>query len=354
MMQRGLVCLLLASMAWAQTPNSTPGAAPANNTPAAQETKPDAAVAPDAAVITIQGLCDGADKTAADCKTIVTKAQFEHLVETVAPKLPPPAKKQFANRYANALSMSKAAEKEGLDKTPKFDEMMQLTRMQILQQLLGQSVQEKASEVSDKDIEDYYNANQPAYEEFNLLKISVPRTKDPLPNAPKLSDAMQKKHDDANAEAMKKLADTLRTRAAAGEDFTKLQAEAYTAARKKMPVPDTKLDNRRRNTLPPDQSSVFELKAGEVSPVIEDEGGYLIYKVVSKDEMPLDKVRDEIHNTIRGKRIQDGMQALQKATTTTLSDAYFGVASPAPGMMPMGGPGRAPQMTPPPPPPVKK
>ena len=355
MIQRGLVCLLLAGMTWAQTPNSTSTPAPADK-PAAQEAQPTAPeVAPDAPVITIQGLCDKEDKTAPDCKTVINRADFDHLIETVAPKLPPPARKQFANRYANALIMSRAAEQQGLDKTPRFEEMMRLTRMQLLQQAIGQSVQEKAAQVPDQDIEDYYKAHQPDFEQFHLIRIYIPRHKEVLPNAPKLSDAAQAKHDELDAAAMKKVAESIRTRLAAGADPEALQKEAYTAARNKVEPPATKLDNTRRNMLPPAQAPVLELKPGEVSAVLEEDSNYAVFKMVSKEELPLDKVRDEIRNTLRGQRIQDGMQAIQKPVKTTLNDAYFNVpGAPAPGArMPMGGPGGMQMQMAPPPPPKK-
>ena len=357
MIQRGLVCLLLASITWAQTPNSTSTPAPAGKpaaqrsqtgAPAAQPAAPE--VAPDAPVITIQGLCNGSDKTATDCKTVITRAEFEQLVNTVAPKLPPPARKQFANRYARALIMSTEAEKQGLDKTPRFEQMMRLTRMQLLEQAIGQSVQEKAADIPDKDIEDYYKANQPAYQQYQLIKIYVPRNKEPLPGSPKLSEEAQKKRDEANQAAMKKLADSIRTRFAAGGDADTLEKEAYTAAHSKMTPPTTKLDHMRRNMLPPSQAPVFDLKPGEVSSVMEDESGFLIFKMVSNDVLPLDKVHDEIRNVLRSQRIEKGMEAVEKSATSTLNDAYFGVPgmAPVPGMkMPMGMPSSAPAQKPP-------
>lgn len=349
MIKTGLACLLLAGLTWAQTPNSQPATAPGDKTAPAPTAQAAATVAPDAPVITIQGLCDG-DKPAADCKTVITRAQFEQLVATVAPKLPPPARKQFANRYARALVMSHEAEKEGLDKTPRFQELERLTRLQLLEQALGQSVQEKAADVPEKDIEDYYKANQPAYEQFQLLKVYVPRTKEPLPGAPKLSEAAQKKHDEASEAAMRKLADSIRTRLAAGADAEALQKEAYAAAHFKMTPPTTKLDHMRRNMFSPNQAPVFELKPGEVSPVLDDENAFLIFKMVSKDELPLDKVHDEIRNVLRAQRIEKGMEAVEKSATPTLNEAYFGVPAlaPMPGMkMPMGGPGSAPMQKPP-------
>ena len=355
MLYRGLVCLLLTGFALGQAPNSTPQNAPAPGAPApaapTQSTQPPAAsVAPEDAVITIQGLCDNGDKTAPDCKKVITRAEFEHMVDTVAPKLPATARRQFATRYANALVMSTEAEKEGIDKTPKFQEIMRLTRMQLLQQQLGQAVQEKAGQVSDQEIQDYYNSNKEAYEEADLLKVYIPRSKEPIAGAPKLSEEAQKKRDELNEAAMKKEAESIHTQAVAGADFTKLQESAYLAARMKMKTPSTKLDHTRRNMLPPDQSSVFDLKPGDVSEVIEDQNGFVIYKMVSKDEVPLDKVRDEIKNTVRGKKIQDDMKAVEKSATPTLNDAFFGAPQAPPPMggmqMPMGQ-GRQ-QMAPPP------
>ena len=109
-------------------------------------------------------------------------------------------------------------------------------------------------------------------------------------------------------EAMKKLAETLRARAAAGEDFEKLQDEAA-------PRPTS------RASLPPSwakcgapacrrtRREVFNLKAGETSQLITTPNGYLIYKMGEKDTLPLDKVREEIVSTLRSQRMQDAMQS---------------------------------------------
>ena len=106
---------------------------------------------------------------------------------------------------------------------------------------------------------------------------------------------------------MKKLADALRARAAAGEDFEKLQDEAIAASEIKG-KPPTKLGKVRRTSLPPDQAAIFNLKPGETSQLITTPNGYLIYKVGEKDTLPLDKVRDEIFSTLRSQRMQDALQ----------------------------------------------
>ena len=62
------------------------------------------------------------------------------------------------------------------------------------------------------------------------------------------------------------------------------------------------MEKVRRTSLPPGHQAVMELKEGEVSEVISDPSGNYIYKMVSKETMPLDSVKTEIKNTISAQR----------------------------------------------------
>jgi parvulin-like peptidyl-prolyl isomerase len=137
---------------------------------------------------------------------------------------------------------------------------------------------------------------------------------------------------------MKNEAEKLRARAAAGGDFTKLQEEASQVAGLKSSVPNTSMGKMRRNMLPASQASVMELKPGEVSAVISDPGGYFIYKLVSRETIPLDQAREEIKGTLRSQRLQDEMKAVQESATPTLDEAYFGPEMPSRGPMSPGTP----------------
>jgi len=221
----GLVCLLFGALTWgqaapnsappAQKPAATPGPAAS---PAAQE---DAAskVAPDAPVITVDGLCDNppADKSAGSCSTVITRDQFEKLLQSIQPNMPPRARRQFANRYVNALIMSQKAHEMGLDQGPKFDQRMKLARIQILSQELSQSIQEKASQISDDDIKDYYEKNKAEFEEASLRRIYIPKVQQPPASKVKLSQAEEDKRAKAGEMAMKAEAAKIRARAAAGD-----------------------------------------------------------------------------------------------------------------------------------------
>jgi len=339
MTRYGLLCLLLGALAWGQanTPQSKapqkPTAPP--STPAPNQEPEAANVPPDTPVITIAGVCPtpSAGKTAAaDCKTVITREQFEKMVEAVQPGMPARMRRQFATRYANALVMASKGEQMGLDKGPDYDEHMKLARLQVLAQELNKSLQEKAGEVSDKDIQDYYQKNLSRFEQAELERIYIPKTQQ-MPESKaneKLSEAEEQKWNEASEKAMKAEADKLHTQAVSGADFSKLQEEAFQTAGIKSGAPTTTMGKMRRSMLPPDQASVMDLKPGEISPVIADQNGYFIYKLKSKDTIPLEQAKDEIRGTLRAERFQDAMKAIQESATPTLDEKYFGAAPPTP------------------------
>lgn len=328
--RRWLCWLFLSTAAWGQaakpaTRPAPPKAATAAAAPATK-TAEGATVAPGTPVITIAGLCDKplASK-AADCKTVVTRAEFEQLVETVAPTIAPPARKQLATQYGMALVMVHKAHQMGLDQGPKFQELMRVARIGVLTKELNQSLQDEASHVSDQEIEAYYHSNDAAFQEVELQRVFVPRSKQVAGGKEKPADDAAKKQEQESEDAMKKLADGLRTRAAAGEDFDKLQDEAIAASEMKG-KPPTKLGKVRRTSLPPDQAAIFNLKPGQTSELISTPNGYLVYKVGEKDTLPLDKVQAEISSTLRSQRMQDALEKIQQSATPELNDKYFAEA----------------------------
>jgi hypothetical protein len=354
MIFRGLACLLLGALAWGQAANPTSSqppapsqnpATPSNAAPSkpAEDAKqaPEASnIPPDGAVITIQGLCDNppADKTkASDCKTVITRAEFEKLVDALAPNMAPPARRQLATRYAMGLVMAHEAHKMGLDQGPRFEELLRIARVQVASQQLGHALQEKATQVPDKDIEDYYRNNSAAYDEVSLERILIPKARQTPPPATKakLSDAEAKKREQDGEAAMKTKAEALRVRAAAGESFSKLQDEAYLFAGLKTKPPSPTLGRVRRGNLPPSHIAVMDLKPGTVSALISDPSGFFIYKMGEKGTVPLSTVREEIRGTLQAKRMQDSMQTIQQSATPELNEKYFG-ATPGSPLVPGG------------------
>ena len=122
----------------------------------------------------------------------------------------------------------------------------------------------------------------------------------------------------------------------AGEDFAKLQKEAFDASGTKVDNPTVNLPKVRRTGLPPAHAAVFDLKVSEVSAVISDNGGHYIYKVVSKETLPLEQVKEEIHNKLKNERSKEMMDKYTNSFQAVPNEAYFGPAGP-PGRVGMGG-----------------
>jgi len=357
------VCLLLVAFVWAQTappPASAPSAG-AQSAPPTPATAPNVSapeppkVNPDDPVITIKGFCKDSSLQGDACKTVITKAEFDKLADTLQPGMAPAMRRQLATRYSQVLTMSSEAEKRSLDKTPHFEESMHFARMQILAQELSKNLQTEAGNISDQDVQDYYQKNAQNYEQATLIKIFVPHSKREAPPetpatttskagssgvaskstakagssaaaAKKLSPEEEEK---AGEEAMKREALLVRDRLIKGEDPDKLQKDAFVAAGLPGNPPPTKMDKVRRPTLPADQQAVMELKPGDVSDVISDASGNFVYKLVSKEPMPVDSVKGEIHNLLASQRYREAMQHYQGGTE--LNEAYFGPGR-GPGM----------------------
>src|SRR5215469_4350933 len=199
-----LLCVLLGTLAWGQAGPSAPPPPQPGQAPMANENKlpvdTSASVAAEAAVLTIDGVCAPQPKTtvakgatakpastaakdpdakasASGCKTVITKAEFEKMVSALAPNPTPQQKKQLAGVLPRVIAMSTEAKKEGLDKTPQYDETVKFVRMQVLTNQLQRKIQEEAAEIPPAEIEKYYKEHPDQYEQYNVDRIFVPRTK---------------------------------------------------------------------------------------------------------------------------------------------------------------------------------
>jgi PPIC-type PPIASE domain len=374
MRERWLMCVLLGTLAWGQ---AVPGS-PSPSQPAPAPADSSAAVPATAAVITVKGVCStqpaaaaakamaskpqtaatkpAAKTPAADCKTVITKAEFEKLANGVSPNVTPQLRKQLAAVLPRLIAMSNAAKKKGLDRTPQYEETVKFAKMQILSNGLQRNIQEEAAKIAPEEIEKYYQEHADTYEQLNVDRLFVPRTKqgeaeaqeegeknDKLSEeAQKAKQAEEKTKPEEGEQAMGKLAESLRTRAAAGEDFVKLQKEAFDDAGMKIETPTVNLPSVRRTALPPAHAAVFDLKAGDVSQVINDSGGHYIYKVKSKSQIPLDQAKGEIHSKLQNDRTREMMDNLNNSFKVETNEAYFGPAAPPGVLGGHPGPGQMP------------
>src|SRR5580700_3896113 len=256
-----LLCVLFTTLAWGQAqPGTTPAQArPAQAAAAANPSTPPAEVPENAVVLTIKGICPAAPKTTAasttgaskstpatakkpaDCKTEITRAQFEKLTSALQQGPNPlnaQQKRTLAAQLPQIMAMSEAAKTKGLDKTARFTETMKFVKMRVLSAELQRAVTEEADKVPPEKIAEYYKNNPEAFEQFSLERLFIPRFKQaeaenkevkeqekPTEEQQKAKEAAEQAKREQGEQELNKLADSLRERAAAGEDFAKLQKE---------------------------------------------------------------------------------------------------------------------------------
>lgn len=309
-----------------------------------------ASVLPDSPVISIEGLCahqsgvatssgpvNGKGSSTADlakkgsagpsagsssaCKTIVTKAQFEKLVDALNPQMSGAVRRQLAESYPRLLLFANKARELGLDQDPRFAEMMRFASIQLLTQRLNRYFEEQSSSISDSDVEKYYKENAIKFERAELLRIFVPKQ---TQRTQKTASGQQS--GSAIDSTTLTIAQRLRARAVAGENFGQLQKEAFEAAGISPGSPNVSIGKMPATGLPLNHQKVFEMEPGQVSDVIADASGYYIYKVVSKQMLPVSQASKDIRKSIVSQRVQDSVALLTKSIKSELSPVYFGVA----------------------------
>jgi len=326
----------------------TAAASPAPAAPRATLAKP---VAPTAPVIVLNGFCEvpAAGTTApaaaankANCKKVITKAEFEKIVDAVIPKARraeaqanPQVMQGIAKQYAEILVMSNEAKKRGLQRQPSTQELLRISQLQVLAQSLLQDLNEKSAP-TPAEIEKYYTDNKPAFEEAIVRRVVIPKeTAAATPPANK--DAAQPKAPAEppppapDAAAQKAFAEKARERAVAGEDLEKIQKDAFEATKNTQPPPSTQLGPLRRGSLPPDHdAALFALKTGEVSQLFDTGNGWYFYKVESKRTLPLSEVREELTRRLQPQKFNDARTAVANSVQPDLNQDYFGATLPSP------------------------
>jgi hypothetical protein len=238
------------------------------------------------------------------------------------------SKRQLAEAYPRILLFAASARELGLDHDPHFQEMLRFASLRLLSEALTQSMRQKAGDISDAELQKYYDQNPTKFERIELLRIIIPLQK----------QFVSGKQEPVSVEetAMKAEAEKIHGAAAAGGDFEQLQQQAFEAAHLKSSSPNVSLGKLVIGRLPLDHQKVFELDPGQVSELISDSTGYYVYKVVSKEMTPLSQAKPEIRNLIQVQKMQASTDALLKNISYQVNADYFGALPAASRPKPAG------------------
>jgi hypothetical protein len=314
-------------------PASGPSPEPQASTAPASGTEPPA----DAAVLTINGLCDSglasspppasqpavtgsAKALDPSCKTVITRQQYENMLNGIG--LPPPGYRNLtrANEYAETLVMAEKGRELGVEKDPRFQQKLRFSYVQDLNQYALIRLQEEANSVTDAEVERYYKEHPERFVRSHLIQIAVPKHKEH--DAEEGTTPAVKADPDEEAE-MHQLALRLQKEAAAGADPDKLQEKAYKIAGNES-VPDTDLGTQVPDQIPVEyRKLLFDLKPGQVSELTENDHEYLIFKCTEKEAIP----PVEAKSFVRFLRMRDSRRALKDGVKVQFNEEYFGPVS---------------------------
>jgi hypothetical protein len=335
-----ITAILAGTCAFAQTAGAPPVQVP-SRPPAAQPFAPALPqsfnpdnVAPNAAVVTIHGVCpkdaasaktgsakegspkDGSGK-ADSCQTVITKEQFYAMLSgmnVTSQVSTPAAMRNFAESYSQLLALAAAAENAGAEHDPRFQELMRIARIRALADTYRHSLEEKYSNPSQQEIEAYYNENISKYDSFKIERIIIPSIN---PNRTPAGRAEYEKK-------FQKLANDIRERAARGEETQKLQDEVYKVLSLPSP-PKTDLGMKRRGVLSAGiEKDLLALKPGEVTRLEAEMSGLNIYKLRSRDTIPVEFVKAEIVRDLHQKNMEVAIKTVTGSIHPEFNEQFFG------------------------------
>ena len=336
-----MISLLAGTCAFAQTAGAPSVPAP-SRPPATQPSAPPLvqqqsfnpdSVAPNDAVMVIHGVCPknaGTAKTgstkADSCQTVITKEQFNSMLSgmnVISQIANTAAMRNFAESYSQLLALASEGEKAGVENDPRFQELMRIARIRALADSYRHSLEEKFSNPSQEEIEAYYKENISKYDSFKVERIIIPSIN---PNRTPSGRAEYEKK-------FQQLANDIRERAARGEETQKLQDEAYKALALPNP-PKTDLGMKRRGGLPAGiEKDLLALKPGEVTKLEAEMSGLNIYKLRSRDTIPVEYVKSEIVRDLHQKNIEVAIRAVSGSIHSDLNEQFFGPAGGKGGSM---------------------
>lgn len=267
----------------------------------------------------------------------ITAAEYEQIVKAILPAQTQPlalgpARRAFAKRIVEMLTLADEAEKQKLDQQPIAKDQIEFQRRSTLSVHEFQKIQSDVP-VTDAQIQAFYDANHALYETIHVRHILV-RVRGSIAPAkagkPELTDA----------EALEK-AKTIRQRILGGGDFAKVAREESDDSSAEKGGDMGEIGHGR--TVPQFETAAFALKPGDLSEPIRTPYGYHIIQVQSRSVKALTDVlgiagagsktvKEDIETRLRQAAAPAVVQGLMDKAGYHFDEKYFGPdpAAPAP------------------------
>lgn len=234
-------------------------------------------------------------------------------------------------QFAELMILLERAKKSGLEKDPGYKLMFQIQRASYLATRVQQQLRTSLP-VSDDEIKQQYETAKADFEETRARHILVM-----YPDQRKTTEEAMKKAEKKEGEAApapttakpatkeeaKKLAEEILAKIKTGEDFAKL-AETYSddPGSGKMGG-DLGFFKKDVSFVEPFKSTVFGLKPGEMSGIVETQFGYHIIKVDERRIPELDEgLKAELKEKVLDKKFLEKIDALKAKNTVVIEEGF--------------------------------
>lgn len=294
--------------------------APQHRQPAAERLASLAEVPANTPVVTLKGICNPAkDPASNDCKTVFTRAEMDRIVSTMTPSAPNVPPRQIVIDHVRMLAAAALAEEHKLEKNPTVAKELEgqdrLGSMRVLARAFYKQIEDEAGNPSMAEMQQYYAQHSAEFEEGEIWRLSIPKIA--VSNGGKRIDPA----------TLLAVMDGLHRQAVAGFNFDQIQLQAYKDLGLTVAPPPTRLTAARRSNLSPDEAKVFDLRPGEVSPVIESYTSLVILKLISSRTAPLDSVLPEIRSDLKPFLFKKQIESASKNVAAEFNLAYLGISS---------------------------
>jgi len=259
------------------------------------------------------------------------KSELEAMVRSMGPNITANYlgdKRAFLQTFALMAKLVKMAEAEGMDKQEPHSWRLFYNRMVYLAQARadGQIMQKP---VMPEDQKKYYDEHKSDYSSAKVKVIFINFNDNPMGGAA----GLKKPRTSAEAE---KLAAQIVAQARGGKDFGQLAQQYSDDSESKAKGGDFPPIKPSDTALPPEmKSSIFALKAGQVSDPVRQAGGFWIFRMGEFVNPTYDEVKDEIYKAIQEARFREWMDDVRKNAQVEFKDQKY-LDEKAPAMQPPG------------------
>ena len=256
-------------------------------------------------------------------------------VEKILAALPPQNRQFFSNasgrpQFADFLVRTKLyvreAEKRHLEDRGDIKLSMALFRDSLLSREVEKELV-KEIQVTDAEAKQFLDANLTSFEQAKVRRIVVRSASTSQFYADgKPSDQLP------TDEQAKAKAEDIRNKISAGADFEEMAAKFSDdpmTSGKGGDLGYVRRVNQDPKLLltPPMLQTMFALKPGDTSQVIQTPFGFEVFKLEELKQPKLEEVRQEVDNAIRQQKYEKLFQEMKARNTVKVDEGYFGIGA---------------------------